>query len=81
MQFPATDRSPAQLLRKAYHSTPTDDEREYLLYLPAGYDSDERKLGARLCRRGPLPVVPRTQASIGRLERDLSRRPIKEESG
>jgi predicted peptidase len=33
-----TDKAPAQLLRRPYHSTPTDDEREYLLYLPAGYD-------------------------------------------
>jgi hypothetical protein len=34
------DRAPAQLLRKPYHSTPTDDERAYVLYLPASSHPD-----------------------------------------
>jgi hypothetical protein len=33
-----------QLLRMPYHSTPTHDEREYLLYLPAAYGPANAKL-------------------------------------
>jgi predicted peptidase len=38
MDTTRTDPRQPQLLRVPYHSTATDDEREYLLYLPAGYD-------------------------------------------
>jgi predicted peptidase len=38
MGYSGADRAGARLLRVPYHSTPTDDEREYLVYLPAGYD-------------------------------------------
>lgn len=31
----------AQLLRVPYHSTATGEERDFLLYLPAGYDADQ----------------------------------------
>ncbi len=33
--------STAQLLRLPYHSTATGEERDFLLYLPAGYDADQ----------------------------------------
>ena len=32
-------RSEAQLLRIPYHSIATDDSREFLVYLPIGYDT------------------------------------------
>ena len=38
MSHLGAERAKARLLRVPYHSTPTDDEREYLVYLPAGYD-------------------------------------------
>jgi predicted peptidase len=34
-------RSDAQLLRIPYHSTATDDSREFLVYLPIGYDAEK----------------------------------------
>ena len=36
-------RSEAQLLRIPYHSTATDDSREFLVYLPIGYDTEKDK--------------------------------------
>jgi len=35
-----SSRSEAQLLRKAYGNTATEKQREYFLYLPAGYESE-----------------------------------------
>jgi len=32
-------RSDAQLLRIPYYSTATNDSREFLVYLPIGYDT------------------------------------------
>jgi predicted peptidase len=34
-------RSDAQLLRIPYHSTATDESREFLVYLPIGYDTEK----------------------------------------
>ena len=36
--------SEAQLLRKSYRCTALDEEREYFLYLPAGYEADPERL-------------------------------------
>ena len=36
-------RSDAQLLRIPYHSAATDDSREFLVYLPIGYDTEKDK--------------------------------------
>lgn len=37
-------RSQGQLLRKPYKSTVTEQQREYFLYLPKGYETEESKL-------------------------------------
>ena len=36
-------RSDAQLLRIPYHSTATDESREFLVYLPVGYETEKTK--------------------------------------
>ena len=36
--------SEPQLLRKSYQSTATQEQREYFLYLPRGYETDEEKI-------------------------------------
>ena len=36
-------QSEAQLLRIPYHSQATQGQREYFLYLPAGYETDTEK--------------------------------------
>ena len=38
------DKIEDQLLRKPYHSIADNQQREYFLYLPAGYDADSAKL-------------------------------------
>ncbi len=38
-------RSRAQLTRKRYLSSATNQEREYFLYLPVGYDTEKGKKG------------------------------------
>ena len=40
MNTPVAAASAAKLVRIPYHSTATNDEREFLLYLPTGYESD-----------------------------------------
>lgn len=37
------EKSPAQLLRKPYQSSTTCQRREYFLYLPCGYETDNQK--------------------------------------
>src|SRR5512140_2924602 len=49
-QLIATPKPPSglpsepQLLRKSYQSTATQKERQYLLYLPPGYETDKEKV-------------------------------------
>lgn len=56
--------SPARLTRESYHSGDTGSERDYFVYLPAGYDADS---GARW----PLLVVLHGDGERGDAKADL----------
>ena len=38
-----TQQNASQLLHIPYHSTATGEERNFLLYLPAGYEADQSR--------------------------------------
>lgn len=56
--------SAARLVRESYHSRDTSSERDYFVYLPAGYDSDA-------AARWPLLVVLHGDGERGNAKEDL----------
>ena len=61
---PDPENAPARLERLAYQSPATGAERDYFLYLPAGYDADP-------ARRWPLLVVLHGDGERGNAKEDL----------